>query len=63
MITFTEKGSFKNTERYLSRLKSLELNTILNKYVNLVVNALSNDTPNYTSIIATSLYFETLKRK
>jgi len=45
MITITEKGSFKNTERYLSRLSKLELSRVLNKYGNLGMVALSNATP------------------
>lgn len=45
MITITEKGSFKRTERYLSRLKQLELERVLNKYGNLGMVALSNATP------------------
>lgn len=45
IITFTQKGSFKNTERYLSRLKDAQRLTILNKYGSIGVNALSNATP------------------
>ena len=45
MITITQKGSFKNTERYLSRLKKAQLFAILGKYGSLGVTALSNATP------------------
>lgn len=45
MITITEKGSFSNTERYLSRLKRAEMFATLNKYGALGVTALSNATP------------------
>jgi len=45
MITFTQKGSFKNTERYLARLKTAQLYAVLNKYGSLGVAALSNATP------------------
>jgi hypothetical protein len=62
MITITEKGSFKNTERYLSRLKKLELSKVLNKYGNLGVNALSNATPVDTSETAHSWYYTLVAR-
>lgn len=45
MITITQKGSFKNTERYLSRLKTAQLYAVLSKYGSLGVTALSNATP------------------
>lgn len=45
MITITQKGSFKNTERYLARLKTAQLYSVLNKYGSLGVAALSNATP------------------
>lgn len=45
MISFTTKGSFRNTEKYLSRLSKLQLDSILNKYGSIGVNALSNATP------------------
>ena len=45
MITFTQRGSFKNTERYLARLKTAQLYGVLNKYGSVGVAALSNATP------------------
>lgn len=45
MITITQRGSFKNTERYLNRLKTAQRYAILNKYGAIGVNALSNATP------------------
>lgn len=57
MITFTEKGSFNNTERYLNRLKKLELSAVLNKYGNLGVNALRNATPMDSGQTASSWYY------
>ena len=57
MITFTEKGSFKNTERYLSRLSKVELARVLNKYGTLGVNALSNATPVDSGLTSASWYF------
>jgi hypothetical protein len=44
-ITFSEKGSFNNTERWLRRLKAQEQFAVLSKYGSLGVNALSNATP------------------
>jgi hypothetical protein len=54
MITITEKGSFKNTERYLSRLKTAQLYATLGKYGSLGVNALSNATPANSGLAAAS---------
>jgi hypothetical protein len=62
MITFTEKGSFKNTERYLSRLKRLELEKVLNKYGNLGQVALSNATPVDSGLTAESWYYTIVAR-
>lgn len=45
MITFTQKGNFNNTERYLRRLKSPELLAVLNKYGGMGVAALADNTP------------------
>lgn len=44
-ITFTEKGSFSNVERWLRKLKSNQQFAVLSKYGSLGVNALSNATP------------------
>ena len=54
MITITQKGSFKNTERYLARLKTAELYAVLGKYGSLGVNALSNATPTESGLTAAS---------
>lgn len=53
-ITFTEKGSFNNTERYLARLKSAELFAVLNKYGEMGVAALSAATPVESGLTAGS---------
>lgn len=45
MITITQKGSFKNTERYLSKLKQAQVFAVLSKYGSIGVAALSNATP------------------
>ena len=54
MITFTQKGSFNNTEKYLRRLKQAELYSVLNKYGSIGVNALSNATPVESGLTASS---------
>lgn len=63
MITITEKGSFKNTEAYLSRLKSAQLYATLEKYGTLGVNALSNATPTDSGLTAASWSFDVVQRK
>ena len=62
-ITITEKGSFKNTEKYLSHLSKLELTAVLNKYGEMGVNALSNATPAESGRAASSWYYTTESRK
>jgi hypothetical protein len=62
MITITEKGSFRNIERYLSRLKTKDRLTILNKYGNLGVVALSNATPRDSGLTAESWYYSIVQR-
>ena len=57
MIKFTEKGDFSKTERYLHRLKTLELDAILNKYGTLGVNILSNATPTDSGETSQSWYY------
>lgn len=62
MITITQKGSFNKTERYLRRMKELELQRVLNKYGNLGVVALSNATPRDSGLTAESWYFTIVSR-
>jgi hypothetical protein len=62
MITITEKGSFSNTERYLSRLKTQELLSVLSKYANEGVVALSNATPRESGETAESWYYSIVQR-
>jgi hypothetical protein len=62
MITFTEKGDFSTTERYLRRLKTLQLNAVLNKYATLGQNALSNATPVESGETAGSWYYTIVQR-
>jgi hypothetical protein len=54
MVSFTQKGSFKNTERYLSKLQKAQLFAVLGKYGSLGVNALSNATPTESGLTAAS---------
>jgi ribose 1,5-bisphosphokinase PhnN len=63
MITFTEKGSFSNVERWLNRLKSQDVFAILSKYATLGQNALSNATPVESGETAESWYYTIEQRK
>lgn len=63
MISFTQKGSFKNTERYLNRLKSEQVFAILSKYGTIGQNVLSNATPVDSGETAGSWYFTIVQRK
>lgn len=62
-IEITEKGSFNNTERYLSHLKNDDLYKTLSRYGSLGVAALSNATPVRTGETANSWYYEIVSRK
>jgi hypothetical protein len=62
MIEFTQKGDFSTVERYLRRLKTLELNAILTKYATLGQNALSNATPVESGETAASWYYSIVQR-
>ena len=63
MITITQKGSFKNTEKYLDHLSHDDVFAILSKYGSLGVNSLSNATPRDTGLTAESWYYEIKQRK
>jgi hypothetical protein len=62
MITITQKGSFRNVERYLSRLSKLQLDAVLAKYGEQGVVALSNGTPTDSGLAANSWYYSTVAR-
>jgi len=62
MITFTEKGSFNNTETYLRKLKTKDLLAVLNKYGHQGVVALSNATPRDSGLTAESWYYSIVHR-
>lgn len=63
MITFTQKGDWGRTTRYLDRMKQLQLSTILNRYGQMGVNALSNATPSESGLTAASWYYEVVSRR
>lgn len=63
MISFTQKGSFKNTERYLRRLKESEVFAVLNKYGDIGVQALSAATPRDTGVSAGSWSYSVKQRR
>lgn len=63
MISFTEKGSFNNTERYLKRLKQADLFAVLNKYGSMGVTALSNATPVDSGLTSGSWSYSIQQRK
>jgi len=54
MITFTHKGSFKNTERFLSKAKDLQVMDILRRYGQEGVTRLGLATPYDSGITANS---------
>lgn len=63
MITITQKGDWKKTERYLTRLTEVQLSAILHKYGQVGVDALAVATPLDTGLTATSWYYEIIQRK
>lgn len=62
MIEITQRGNFDHTERYLSRLKSDQLDSVLNRYGSLGVAALSNATPRESGRTAGSWYYTVVSR-
>jgi hypothetical protein len=63
MINFTETGDFNNTEAYLARLKQEDLSSVLNKYGEMGVNALSNATPIDSGLTSQSWYYTIESRR
>lgn len=59
MITFKQKGNFKNTERFFSRAQQMNVQSILAKYGSEGVSALSKATPVETGLTARSWDFTT----
>ena len=54
MITIKQTGNFKNTERFLSNVKRLKVQSILNRYGREDIRNLSNATPRRTGLTAES---------
>src|SRR3954467_15252623 len=63
MISITQRGSFKNTERYLSKLSSEQAFSVLSKYGEIGVNALSNATPKDSGKTSESWSYTIVQRK
>lgn len=63
MISVTQRGSFKNTERYLARLRANNLSKILTRYGALGVQALSSATPVDSGETASSWFYTIQNRK
>lgn len=61
-ISFTEKGSFDNSEKYLRRLSTGELYSVLNKYGAMGVTALSSATPQKSGLSAGSWSYSIVQR-
>lgn len=62
MFSFTQKGDWDPTRRYLERVKRLRLAAVLNKNGQMGVDALSAATPVDSGATAQSWYFETEDR-
>ena len=62
MIKVTHKGSFKNVEAFLKRMKKREQFAILEKYGPIGVKALAAATPVDSSETANSWYYEIVDR-
>lgn len=58
MFTFTQKGDWEPTRRWLARVSKLRLEGILNKYGQMGVEALRNATPVESGLTAASWYYE-----
>ena len=58
MIKVSSRGSFRNTEAFLRRMKTRDQFKVLAKYGPIGVNALSNATPKESSKTASGWYYE-----
>lgn len=58
MITFSHKGDFSKTSRFLTGAKNLKIYNILNKYGREGVAALASATPTRSGTTANSWYYE-----
>lgn len=57
MFTFTQKGDWEPTRRWLARVSKLRLEGILSKYGQMGVEALRNATPVESGLTAASWYY------
>lgn len=57
MIEFETTGSFRNTDDFLSRMKTFDISQLLSRYGAIGVDALSNATPFDTGETAGAWYF------
>jgi hypothetical protein len=62
VFSFTQKGDWDPTRRYLERVKHLRLASVLNKYGQMGVDALAAATPVDSGVTAQSWYFEVESR-
>lgn len=62
IISITSKGSFKNTDAFLERMKSEQIFAALERYGREGVNALANATPVDSGITAESWSYEVIKQ-
>lgn len=58
MVTFEQKGDFKNAESFLKKLKEHKYRSVLEKYARQGVSALSSATPKDTGFTASSWSYE-----
>lgn len=63
VITFKVKGSFNKTEQFFKRAKAMDIESILKRYGEKGVKALSDATPVRTGATAGSWYYEIEKTK
>ena len=63
MITFKQKGNFSKLNRYLERAKEVAKISILDKYGQAGVEALSSATPTDTGLTASSWYYKIERTK
>lgn len=60
-VEFKQRGDFKNTEKFLTSVKKLSVDDIMNHYGRLGVNALESATPRDTGKTASSWSYEIKK--
>ena len=58
LVHFKVKGDFKKTEKYLESHRKFDIDTLLNKYGEIGVTALSNATPVRTGLTSRSWRYE-----